>query len=76
MTGGNTVTETSGTSTGAQTLQKAAGDTVTFTNNKESTPPTGILLSVGAPVAGLAVAGALIGVTVAGKRKRESEDAE
>ena len=76
VTGGNTVTETEANNTDTRILQKAVGDTVTFTNNKESTPPTGILLSVGAPVAGLAVAGALIGVTVAGKRKRESEDAE
>jgi hypothetical protein len=64
---GREVDKTSSTTGMTQT------ETVAFTNTKNETPPTGILLQVGAPLTGLVLAAALLSVILATKRRKEQE---
>lgn len=50
--------------------------TVAYTNNKSGTPPTGILLQYGAPIAGILLVGGLFIVLMMTKRRKEQEAAE
>lgn len=50
--------------------------TVAYTNDKDGTPPTGILLQYGAPIAGILLVGGLFIVLMMTKRRKEQEAAE
>ncbi|MBR7081617.1 MAG: hypothetical protein IKI49_02775 [Oscillospiraceae bacterium] len=50
-----------------------AAKTVAYTNNKTNTPPTGILLQYGAPIAGVLLVAGLMAVLFATKRRKEQE---
>lgn len=50
-----------------------AAKTVAYTNNKDTTPPTGILLQYGAPIAGVLLVAGLLAVLFATKRRKEQE---
>lgn len=50
--------------------------TVAYTNDKNGTPPTGILLQYGAPIAGILLVGGLFIVLMMTKRRKEQEAAE
>lgn len=49
------------------------GATVTYTNNKTTTPPTGIIMQVGAPIAGILLVCGLFAVLIVSKRKKQRE---
>ena len=62
-------TTTSGTGTSVSDTSIQADTTVTFTNNKSITVPTGITLNTAAPVMGILLAMSLLAVLYIGKRK-------
>ena len=70
ITGDTTNTTANAANAGDTSLQ--ADSIVAFTNNKEATVPTGIVLESGAPIYGLLLAMGLAVVMFIGKRKEEA----
>ena len=70
VTTGDTLVKESGAATVSDTSLEV-NTTVAFTNNKEATVPTGIVLESGAPIYGLLLAMDLAVVMFIGKRKEE-----
>ena len=67
ITGDTTGTQAGGATASDSSLQSTS--IVAFTNTKEATVPTGVILNSGAPIMGLLLAAALLLVVNAGKRK-------
>lgn len=61
-------TETDGKATGTQDI--GTGVTVIYTNTKASDVPTGIVLDMAAPLAGIALVGLLMAVLMVSKKRR------